>query len=148
MNVHEWHRQGLEPAFATVEQWINDQLGFVGAEDDACFATEIRPETARGGLAIRILVATDKGLFDMLWERPSDPAARNLYSRLYRWPEVTGARLLATTRIDPQTLIHGEPEWGIEMTEPEVALPRVEEGLALLDFWKACDKQLKKAVKG
>jgi hypothetical protein len=148
MNVHDWHLSGLEPAFATIEQWIDDQLGFAGAEDEGCFATEIRPATARAGLAIRILIATDKGLFDMLWERPSDPAARHLSSTLHRWPEVTGAHLLATTRLDPQTLMHGEPEWGILMTQPEVSLPRVEEGPALLEFWKACEKELKKALKG
>ena len=56
MKVHDWHRNGLRPVFATVEQWISDQLGFVGAEDMACFATELRPETARAGLAVRILV--------------------------------------------------------------------------------------------
>lgn len=148
MNVHEWHRQGLEPAFATVEQWIQDQLGYVGAEDSSCFAFELRPDGARGGLAIRVLVATDKGLFDMVWERPDDPAARHLTSRMYRWPDITGARLIATTRLDAATLIHGEPEWGLEMTQPEVSLERVAEGLALLEFWQACDKELKKAVKG
>jgi hypothetical protein len=148
MNIHDWHRNGLRPAFATVEQWIQDQLGYVGAEDEACFAIELRPDTARAGLAVRILVATDKGLFDMLWERPDAVAGRHLSSRLVRWPDVSGAQLLARTELDPQTLIHREPQWGIQMAVPEVSLERVDEGLALLAFWKACDKELKKAARG
>jgi hypothetical protein len=148
VNVHDWHRRGLRPAFATVEQWIQDQLGYVGAEDEACFAIELRPEGARGGLAVRVLIASDKGLFDMLWERPDDVAQRHLSSRHYRWADVRGMRLLTQTRIDAQTLMHLEPEWGLEISDPQFSVERAEEGLALLEFWKAADKELKKSVKG
>ena len=148
MDVHDWHRRGLQPAFATVEKWIQDQLGYVGAEDEACFAIELRPEGARDGLAVRILIASDKGLFDMLWERPEDVTKRHLSSRHYRWAEVRGLRLLTDTRIDPQTLMHLEPEWGLEITDPEFKVERAEQGSALLEFWKAADEELKKVAKG
>src|SRR3954451_10762999 len=148
MNIHDWHRRGLTPAFATVEQWIQDQLGYVGAEDEACFAVRVRPEEASGGLAIRILIASDKGLFDMLWERPEDVTKRHLSSRHYRWADVRDLRLLTETRIDLHTLMHLEPEWGLEISEPQFRIDDAEQGTALLEFWKAADKELKKAVKG
>lgn len=148
MNVHDWHLNGLEPAFATVEQWINDQLGYMGAEDEACFAMQVRGENDRGGLAVRILVATDKGLMDMLWERPNDPAARNLTSRHYAWSEVRGLHLRAVTRLDPKTLVHGEPEWGLEIAEPPFALDRAEDGVPLLEFWTSCSQHIKNPAKG
>jgi len=148
MNVHEWHRRGLEPAFATVEQWINDQLGYMGAEDEACFAVEIRPENARGGLAVRILLATDQGLVDLLWERPDNVAQRHLSGRHYRWSDVRGVHLLTNTRLDAATLTHLEPEWGIEIADPEFRIERADEGMALLEFWKRADKELMKAAKG
>src|SRR5215213_10124817 len=145
MNVHDWHRNGLQPAFATVEQWISDQLGYIGAEDEACYAVQVRDENAPGGLTIRILVATDKGLVDMTWQRPESVESRNLASRHYRWEDVRGLRLTAATRLEPTTLIHREPEWGLEIDDPAFTLERAEEGLALLDFWKACDSEMKKA---
>jgi hypothetical protein len=148
VNVHDWHRNGLRPAFATVEQWIHDQLGYVGAEDEACFAIELRPESSRAGLAVRVLIASDKGLFDLVWERPNAVSERHVSSTLYRWPDVSGLRLLSRTDLDPRTLIHLEPQWGIEISTPALAIERVEEGIALLEFWKACDRELKKAVKG
>lgn len=144
MNVHDWHRNGLEPAFATIEQWINDQLGYLGVEDEACFAIEIRPETDRAGLAVRILIATDDGLFDMRWERPKAVDRRQLTSQLYPWAEVRGAQLLAETRIDRMTLMHGEPTWGLEFAVPQILIAQTDVGVALLEFWQACAARLKK----
>lgn len=146
MNIHDWHRHGLKPAFATVEQWISDQLGYAQAEDEACFAIEVRSEKARAGLAVRILVASDKGLFDMLWERPDDVAARRLTSRHYRWQDVRGVHLGAETRLDPETLHHGAPRWRLEIDEPEFAVEGTEEGQALLEFWRQCMSELDKAA--
>lgn len=110
MNLHDWHRNGLKPPFATVEQWIQDQLGYLKAEDEACYAVTVREEADRGGLAVRILVCSDQGLFDMLWERPEDPRGRHLTSRHYPWADVRGVRLTGTTHLEPETLMRTDPE--------------------------------------
>lgn len=144
MNVHEWHRTGLQPPFATVEQWINDQLGYVGAEDEAVFAVELRSDSAREGLAVRILIATDKGLFDAVWERPDDVGSRRLVARQWRWQDVRDVHLIAETRLDPVTLTHTEPTWRLEVAEPAIALDGGDNGEALLEFWKQCTTEMKK----
>ena len=148
MNIHEWHRNGLQPAFATVEQWITDQLGYMGAGDEACYAVQLRGEEDKAGLAVRILVATDRGLLDMLWERPEAAADRHLTSRHYRWADVRGLHLEARTGLNPETLVHRAPEWGLSVDDPEFAVEPAEEGQALLEFWEACEKQLKKISGG
>ena len=142
MNIHDWHRHGLKPAFATVEQWITDQLGYLGAEDEACFAIELRPETDAKGLAIRILVASDKGLFDFTWERPEAIDDRRLVGVHYRWDAVRGFRLTGETRVNPETLKHENPHWKLQMDIPEVVLEGAEESQALLDLWKECSTEL------
>ena len=144
MNVHDWHRNGLKPAFATVEQWIHDQLGYLQAEDEAVYAVTIRDEDAPAGLAVRILIATDRGLFDMLWERPEQVAPRHLKSRHHRWADVRGLHLEATTKLDPETLMRGEPEWRIEIAEPAVEIEGTESEAAL-EFWAKCMENLEKA---
>jgi hypothetical protein len=143
VKIHEWHRHGLQPAFGTIEQWLNDQLGFMGVEDEAVYAIELRPDTHRQGLAIRILVATDKGLVDMLWERPESVPDRHLSSRHYRWADVRGFHLVAETRLDPETLMRHEPAWRLEVDDPELAIDGTE-GEALLQFWSVAIKHLDK----
>ena len=144
MNIHDWHREGLQPAFATVEQWISDQLGYLGAEDEAVYAVALRNEADRGGLAIRVLIATDKGLFDVLWERPDDVSRRHLTSRHYRWSDVRGVHVVGSTKLDPETLMRTEPHWRLEIADP-VADIDIEESEAGLEFWKECVKELDKA---
>jgi len=143
MNIHDWHREGLQPAFATVEQWINDQLGYLGAEDEAVYAVSLRDEGDRGGLAVRILIATDVGLFDYLWERPEDVTKRHLTGRHYRWADVRGFHMVASTRLGAETLMRTEPLWHLEIADPAVDID-MEEGEAGLDFWKECIKELDK----
>jgi hypothetical protein len=144
MNVHEWHRNGLQPSFATIEQWIDEQLGYLGAEDEAIYAVGIRDEADKAGLAVRVLVCADKGFFDMLWERPDDVAARHLTSRHYLWSDVRGFHLTAVTNLDRETLMHGQPSWRLQIEQPAVDLV-CEEGDAALEFWKACMKHLDRA---
>lgn len=144
MNVHEWHRRGLEPSFATIELWIDDQLGYLGAEDEACFAVTLSDEKSAKGFAVRILIATDKGLFDLTWERPEAVADRRLASRHYRWEDVRGTHLVSETRLNPETLTHGQPHWRLEIDEPEVSIDDHTEGSAMLEFWKACSASLDK----
>jgi hypothetical protein len=109
---------------------------------------QLRDEKDRGGLAVRVLIASDKGLFDLTWERPDDVSQRHLRARHYRWAEVRGVHLVSATRLDPATLTHGAPEFGLEIDEPEVRIERAKESIALLEFWKSCDTELKKAAKG
>jgi hypothetical protein len=142
MNIHDWHRRGLKPAFATVEQWITDQLGYLGAEDQACFAIELRPDKDPKGLAVRILVCSDKGLFDFTWERPEAVADRRLTGTHYRWDEVRGLRLSGETRINPQTLKHENPRWQLHIEEPDVAIEDTDESGALLELWTECSLEL------
>lgn len=144
MNVHDWHRQGLTPAFATVEQWIHDQLGYLQAEDEAVYAVSVRDEDDRLGLAVRILIASDKGLFDMLWERPESVYGRHLTSRHYRWADVRGVHLTGTTRLDTETLMRGEPEWRLEIAEPKVDFEATD-STAVREFWTSCMNEIKKA---
>jgi|SRR6187402_1473888 hypothetical protein len=144
MNIHDWHREGLQPAFATVEQWLNDQLGYLGAEDEAVYAVALRDEDDRSGLAIRILIATDQGLFDCLWERPDDVTRRHVTSRHYRWSDVRGVHIVSISQLDAETLMRTEPRWHLKIADPAVDID-MEESEAGLDFWKACVKELDKA---
>jgi hypothetical protein len=147
MNIHDWHRRGLKPAFATVEQWIIDQLGYVGAEDEACFAIELRADDDPKGLAVRILVASDKGLFDIRWERPKNVADRRLVSLHYRWDEVRGLRLSGETRLNPKSLKHEAPLWSLHIEQPEVVIERADESAALLELWTECTTEMDKTTR-
>ena len=146
MNIHDWHRRGLKPAFATVEQWIIDQLGYLGAEDEACFAIELRPDDDPKGLAVRILIASDKGLFDVIWERPEAVAERRLTSSHYRWDDVRGLRISGETRINPETLKHEKPRWSVRFEQPAFAIDSAEEGDALLELWAECSREMDRAA--
>ena len=147
MNIHDWHRRGLKPAFATVEQWVIDQLGYLDAEDEACFAIQLRPDDDPKGLAVRILVASDKGLFDITWERPEKVADRRLETIHYRWDEVRGLRLSGNTRINPETLKHEAPRWSLHIEQPEVTIEPADESAALLEFWKECSTEMDKTTR-
>jgi hypothetical protein len=147
VNIHDWHRHGLKPPFATVEQWIQDQLGYLEAEDEACYAVSLREEPDRRGPAVRILIASDQGLFDMLWERPEKVDGRHLTSRHYPWADVRGVRLSGTTRLDSDTLMRSEPKWRLEIAEPEVDF-EADESAALLEFWTQCMEETQKARGG
>ena len=147
MNIHDWHRRGLKPAFATVEQWVIDQLGYLAAEDEACFAIQLRPDDDAKGLAVRILVASDKGLFDITWERPEKVADRRLQTSHYRWDEVRGLRLSGDTRISPETLKHEAPRWSLRIEQPHVTIDQVDESAALLEFWTECSTEMDKTTR-
>ena len=147
MNIHEWHRNGLTPSFATVEQWIYDQLGFFEAEDEACYALSVRTEDDRRGLAVRVLVASDKGLFDIVWERPEQVADRRVVTRHHRWADVRGFHLSAETRLDAQTLMHGKPDWRVDVEVPEVVIDEPVDDEALLAFWSASMRELDKVAR-
>lgn len=137
MRIEEWHEAGLEPAFGSVEGWIADQLGRLGAEELAVYAVK-----ERGGA--RILVATDLGLFDYRWRTSADPAKRAVEGRLHAWWEVEGLVLEAETRLDPNTLSGREPAWSLRLTRPELAVDASPSEEALLGFWRACHDRLRR----
>jgi hypothetical protein len=145
VNSREWHDADLEPSYATVDDWITDQLGRLEAEELAVYAIEAgsgrRP-------VVRILVATDVGLFDFTWERPPDPGERQVAGVHIPWGEVRGLRLAATTRLDPATLTRMQPVWSLAIDEPEVSLSESPIEPALVGFWRVCHEQMKKARAG
>jgi hypothetical protein len=142
MKMREWHAAGLEPAFATVDDWIVDQLGRLAADELASYAIEVGGQRTP---AVRILIATDIGLFDVTWTRSADPGKRWVTTRHLPWWEVAGLRLEAETRLDPETLTRGEPSWSLTISEPQVEFPQTPAEEALVGFWKACHEQMSKA---
>jgi hypothetical protein len=140
--MEEWLRAGHEPVFATVDEWITDQLGRAGAEELAAYALV---ERERRAFVVRIVIATDLGLFDYRWYRPDDLAERLLRGRHYAWWEVRGVVLESETRIDPVTLRHTEPRWALRFEWPKLAIEGGPSDQAALDLWSICHQQIRQA---
>lgn len=134
MKIEEWLAAGLEPPIGTVDQWISDQLGRAGAEEEASYAVA---ETRREGEGVRILVATDLGLYDAFWSRPPEPDEHSLTGAFHRWQEVQGLRLTARTERDA-SLRRREPDWSLTVEQPAIEIGEAVDQDALLAFWKAC----------
>lgn len=138
MKVTDWLRAGLDPAFGTVEHWITDQLGRLGAEEEAAYALTV------GARNVRILLATDAGLLDCLWDGPDEGAQRRLTSTMSLWGEVSGLRIVSRTTIDA-SLRRPDPVWSLTLREPSVDIhDAVDEG-AVLEFWKACRSDIERS---
>jgi hypothetical protein len=142
MKIADWIRLSLEPPFATIEAWIRDQLGQAQLEEEATFAYLLRPDTDRRGYAVRILVAADDALADFTWERPEALDQRVLRAAFIGWREVAGVRLTGETRLDPKTLMHQAPSWGLRMETPDVEITDAVDADAMLQFWSACMKAI------
>jgi hypothetical protein len=138
VKLAEWIREKRDPPFASIEQWLRDQMGHVGLEEEAVYAIELRPDHDPKGYAVRILVAAEQALADFTWERPDEVERRHLTATFYPWSEVAGLRLLARTELDPGTLMHEAPRFGMRLDEPRLELPESEVDPAVLAFWKAC----------
>jgi len=138
VKVSDWIREGWEPPFATIEDWLRDQLGEAKLEEEATYAVQLRPESDESGYAVRIVVATDAALADFIWERPAAIERRVLSGTYYGWHEVRGLRLTSETRLDPATLMHRSARWGVRMEVPELIITETIEDAALLEFWSAC----------
>jgi hypothetical protein len=138
VKVADWIREGWEPPFATIEDWLRDQLGEAKLEEEATYAVELRPENDGGGYAVRILVATDAALADFTWERPAAVGRRVLTAAYYGWHEVRGLRLTSETRLNPATLMHRSAMWGLRIEMPELTITDATEDEALLEFWSVC----------
>lgn len=133
MKRMEWLEEGLEPAFGTVNEWITEHLGTIGAEEEACYAVSEAP----GRAVLRVLVATDVGLVDFVWYRPAAPEQRRLVGVLIPWRDVSPPQLTGETGLSP-ALIHEAPEWSLTLREPALEITEPVDRNALLDFWKAC----------
>lgn len=140
--MREWHAAGLEPPFATIDEWIIDQLGRLEAEELACYAIGVGGQRAQ---VVRILVATDIGLFDVTWTNSRQPGRRWVAARHLPWWDVSGLQLGAETRLDPETLTRREPTWSLTLREPQVELPETPAEQALVGFWRVCYEQIAKA---
>lgn len=136
MKLVEWLTAGLDPPFGTIEQWVADQLGRASAEEEASYAVV---ETRSEGEGVRVLVATDIGLYDAFWSRP--PAGQRVIGTFHRWREVQGLRLTARTELDP-SLRRREPAWSLTLEQPAIEVSQAVDPDALLSFWKACATQM------
>jgi hypothetical protein len=143
MKRSEWLDAGLMPAFGTVNQWITDQLGTLGAEEESCYAIRDVSGRAEGaaedGPPVRILVACDIGLADLRWVRPGGADTNRLTSVLIPWREVSPPRIEGETR-PSGALIHQPPTWTLTLVQPQVRIEDPEDPSALLAFWRACAK--------
>lgn len=133
MKRTEWLEAGLEPAFGTVQQWMTDQLGALGADEEACYALFVRERPLR----VRILVAADIGLVDFVWDRPEPPHERTVTSTHTAWRDVSPPTIQGETRLS-RALIHLPPTWSLRLERPAVAIVDAVDQGALLAFWKAC----------
>lgn len=138
MKRQEWLDAGLEPPFGTVDQWITDQLGLLGAEEEAAYALDETPPRRGAERVVRIIVAADIGLVDFVWQRPEDPEERRLTGRLVPWRQV-GARVTGETRLS-EALIHEPPHWSLTLEDPRLSIADPVDDDALLDLWKTCAK--------
>src|SRR5918912_708610 len=91
MKIGEWENLGR------VRGLLQRQLGEIGAAEYAAHVT-VNPETGR----LRILIATDLGLFDYAYgPAGSDPEGDWLLrGALHRWPSVRGLRVQTDAQID------------------------------------------------
>jgi hypothetical protein len=135
MRMKDWLLAGHEPAFATVDDWITDLIGRAGGEETAAYAMHGRDDGRDG---VRILIATDIGLFDFFWYRPDAVADRVLTGRHVEWRDVRGMRLESETRLNPETMLRREPAWQLTIDEPSLTIADPPSEEVLLDFWSAC----------
>lgn len=138
MRREEWLDAGLEPPFGTVDQWMTDQLGMLGGEEEAAYALDEAPPRPGAEQVVRILVAADVGLVDFRWHRTDGPAGRRVSGRLVPWRQV-GARITGETRLS-EALIHEPPRWSLSLDDPPLSITDPVDQDALLDFWRACAK--------
>jgi hypothetical protein len=140
MRMKDWLLAGYDPPFATVDEWITDVIGRVGGEEEAAYAIRDRQDGRQG---VRVLVATDIGLFDFFWYRPEAVRGRALTGRHVAWRDVRGMRLQSESRLNPETLLRREPEWRLTFEEPPLTLDEPPGEHVLLDFWSACRDGMK-----
>jgi hypothetical protein len=145
MKMKEWLLAGYEPPIGTIDDWIIDLIGRVRAEEQAMYALRAKHDGRSG---VRVLVATDLGLFDFFWDRPEAVKDRALTGTLTPWRDVHGVTLSCETRLNPSTLLRSEPIWRLSIEEPRVTIDDVPAEAVVLDFWRACDEGTRRGSAG
>lgn len=141
MKMSDWLRQGIEPPFGTVEHWIVDQMGRLGAEEEHSYALTAQSDGRHG---VRILVAADIGLYDAFWDRSETGPEQSLSGTLHVWQEVHGLQITGLTEIGSD-LRRGDPRWSLSVEAPAIEIEKAVDEAALIDFWSACRKELGRA---
>ena len=134
MKIGEWENLGR------VRGLLQRQLGEVAAVEYAAHVT-VNPDTGR----LRILIATDLGLFDYAYgPAGSDPEADWLLrGALHRWASVRGLRVQTDAQVDESTN-EVRSIWRLVAEEPKMELAADSTGVddhspaALLPFVTAC----------
>lgn len=112
MKIGEWDNLGRARAL------LQRQLGELGADEVASHVT-VNPESGR----MRILVATDRGLFDYQYgPAGSDPGGDwILRGQLLRWSSVRGLRLQTDAQIGA-TVQDVKSVWRLVAEDPKIEL--------------------------
>lgn len=133
MKIGEWDNLGRARAL------LQRQLGEINATEYAAHVT-VNAENGR----IRILLATDVGLFDYSYA----PVGANpegdwiLRGQLTRWSSVRGLRLQTDAQLDESTDL-ARSMWRVVAEEPKIELAAASDAgdrslAGVLDFARAC----------
>jgi len=138
----DWHEAAFEPLFGTIEDWINDHLGAMGADEEAVYAVE-ETRSRDGGRGVHIVMATDVGLFDFWWLRPETAEERSLTGTLVPYRLMRGFSISGETRLAP-TLMHQPPVWHLRAEVPAIDIAAPEHEAAFLELCTVIVKALAK----
>ena len=133
MKIGEWDNLGRARGL------LQRQMGEIGATEYAAHVT-VNPENGR----LRILLATDVGLFDYSYA----PAGSNpegdwiLRGLLTRWPSVRGLRVQTDAQLEESSDLT-RSVWRVVAEEPKIELAAASDAgdrslAGVLDFARAC----------
>ncbi|HSK92491.1 MAG TPA: hypothetical protein VLA76_00370 [Candidatus Angelobacter sp.] len=133
MKIGEWDNLGRARGL------LQRQMGEIGATEYAAHVT-VNPENGR----LRILLATDVGLFDYSYA----PAGSNpegdwiLRGLLTRWPSVRGMRVQTDAQLEESSDLT-RSVWRVVAEEPKIELAAASDAgdrslAGVLDFARAC----------
>lgn len=132
MRIGEWDNLGKARAL------LQRQLGEIGASEYAAHVT-VNPENGR----LRILVATDVGIFDYAYAPAgADPSGDwILRGQLHRWTSVRGLRVQTDAQLDSGG--GSRSVWRVVAEDPKIELAAASDAAdrsltAVLDFARAC----------
>jgi len=133
VRIGEWDNLGRARGL------LQRQLGELGASEYAAHVS-VNPDNGR----LRILLATDVGLFDYAYS----PVGSNpegdwiLRGQLTRWPSVRGLRLQTDAQLEEGSDV-SRSVWRVVAEEPKIELTAASDAgdrslAAVLDFARAC----------
>ena len=133
MKIGEWDNLGRARAL------LQRQLGELGATEYAAHVT-VNPDSGR----LRILLATDVGLFDYSYSPvgPNPEGDWILRGQLHRWPSVRGLRLQSDAQLDEASGAT-RSVWRLVAEDPKVELAAASDAgdravAAVLDLARVC----------